>query len=271
MLGGTASQADKARSLITNIVNTMSTHMQIGAPMAAAYLLGMSDHYSSHKFRQIYWKPYIRYILQSFQDYVMRPIELEDVSLYEWFTSFKKVKLRKEDDNLENCDDQSGSSDVIDETLDIININADMSSFIPVDMKLNRKCLWHTAFNCANEVNSPMIEETRNSFLTFLPKHPQHRRFKIIELSGTSKVVPNFMGGSLPKKESSHINYYSVTMLTLFKPWRKCSDLAVGDSAWSEVFDSFEFSKGQLQLMKNFNIRHECIDSLDDYHAQMKK
>ncbi|KIJ37915.1 hypothetical protein M422DRAFT_177297 [Sphaerobolus stellatus SS14] len=38
--------------------------MQIGSPITAAYLLGLPDHYSSHSFKPLYWRQYVKYVLQ---------------------------------------------------------------------------------------------------------------------------------------------------------------------------------------------------------------
>ncbi|KAF8573531.1 hypothetical protein K439DRAFT_1237440, partial [Ramaria rubella] len=34
--------------------------MEIGAPMASAYLLEQPDHYTSHRFKPFYWMPFVR-------------------------------------------------------------------------------------------------------------------------------------------------------------------------------------------------------------------
>ncbi|KIJ39975.1 hypothetical protein M422DRAFT_174377, partial [Sphaerobolus stellatus SS14] len=62
MLSSNMERQDKARSLITKIVNSMTTHMQIRSPVAAAYLLGLPDHYSSHKFKCVYTGNHIYHI-----------------------------------------------------------------------------------------------------------------------------------------------------------------------------------------------------------------
>jgi len=41
--------------------------------------------------------------------------------------------------------------------------------------------------------------------------------------------------------------------------------------SWDEAFLSQDFSSRQLEVMKNMNIRYECLDARDDFHAQMKK
>jgi hypothetical protein len=50
MLGSSMRTKDKARRLITQITNTLTAKLEIGGPMAALYLLGNPDHYTSHKF-----------------------------------------------------------------------------------------------------------------------------------------------------------------------------------------------------------------------------
>ncbi|RXW15199.1 hypothetical protein EST38_g10656 [Candolleomyces aberdarensis] len=40
---------------------------QIGGPMAAMYLLGNPDHYTSHYFVPFYWKPYVTDVLQAWE------------------------------------------------------------------------------------------------------------------------------------------------------------------------------------------------------------
>ena len=42
-------------------------------------------------------------------------------------------------------------------------------------------------------------------------------------------------------------------------------------ASWDEIFSDHDFRTQQRQLMKNFNIRYECLDARDDYRAQLKK
>ena len=51
-----------ARRMIMKVVNSLSSKMEIGAPMAALYLLGNPDHYVSHEFVAFYWKNYTNYV-----------------------------------------------------------------------------------------------------------------------------------------------------------------------------------------------------------------
>ncbi|KIJ37892.1 hypothetical protein M422DRAFT_83581, partial [Sphaerobolus stellatus SS14] len=90
--------------------------MQIGSPMAAAYLLGLPDHYTRHSFKPLYWRLYVKHVLQhwpqttesdklateennlvhiqkvngqympmdTIHDYIYQPSELSDICLYDW-------------------------------------------------------------------------------------------------------------------------------------------------------------------------------------------
>ncbi|TFK60853.1 hypothetical protein BDN72DRAFT_748066, partial [Pluteus cervinus] len=97
---------------MTRIVNILSAKMELGSPMISMYLLGNPDHYTNAKFTPFYWKSFVHHVRKSFdpvpgsdeddekvmllrngttivgvtkvQDYIFRPRELEDISLYDF-------------------------------------------------------------------------------------------------------------------------------------------------------------------------------------------
>jgi len=50
VIGGCDSKKEKARKLMTKIVNSLSAKMEMGNPMICMYILGNPDHYKSNKF-----------------------------------------------------------------------------------------------------------------------------------------------------------------------------------------------------------------------------
>ena len=60
MLGGSLDQKEKARILLTQIVNNLTSKMKIGGPMASMYFLKNPDHYTNHKFQTFYWPSFVR-------------------------------------------------------------------------------------------------------------------------------------------------------------------------------------------------------------------
>jgi hypothetical protein len=85
-----------------------------------------------------------------------------------------------------------------------------------------------------------------------------------------TKVIPNFIGGALPRSDKGDRAAYCMTMQTLFKPWRSPIDLRDQISTWDQAFREHSFSERQLQLMRNFDVRYECNNARDDHYAQMK-
>jgi hypothetical protein len=75
----------------------------------------------------------------------------------------------------------------------------------------------------------------------------------------------------LPRCDQGDREYYCSTMLTLFKPWCTGEDLKSDTVNWNTVFNDYKFTNRQLELIKNFNIKYECLDARDDYRTQLKK
>ena len=59
MINGTLDHRETAHHILTQIVNSLTAKMEIGAPMAAMYLLGNPNHYTDHKFHTFFWRSYV--------------------------------------------------------------------------------------------------------------------------------------------------------------------------------------------------------------------
>jgi hypothetical protein len=118
MIGGNLKQREKVRKIFTQVVNSLTSKMEIGGPMASLYILGNPDHYTDHKFVPFYWRGYVKEALNAWievqesekvadlddlqdkvvinksqgqfiglskvNDYVYRPSAYDQVSLYDW-------------------------------------------------------------------------------------------------------------------------------------------------------------------------------------------
>jgi hypothetical protein len=84
-------------------------------------------------------------------------------------------------------------------------------------------------------------------------------------------VLPNFLPNTLPRADRGDREYYCCAMLTFFKPWRSGKDLKNKMETWDKSFMAHQFSKRQLEIMKFFNVRYECLDARDDYSAKRDK
>ncbi|KAJ7914978.1 hypothetical protein B0H13DRAFT_1610997, partial [Mycena leptocephala] len=130
-LANGADGVETARTLMRQMINSMSTKMEIGSPMTSMYLLGNPDHYCSHQYVNFPWRSYVTFVkgywyktknedlldddeiaedlltirnqngsyiaCSVVDDYRFRPLAYEDVNLYEWVQCCeKKLRTRKE-------------------------------------------------------------------------------------------------------------------------------------------------------------------------------
>ena len=268
VVSGNKSGSEKARKLMVQITNAFMSHLELGAPFAATYLLGLPDHYTNFQFKVCYWQSYVDQIEKIWKnydesengdevldmatvliykagsnykassplyDYVYRPRELEEVCLYDYVSQYEKAWIgRKKMATTSNeaCEtsDSEGESD--------------------------------------NDVQN-LSNKSAHAFYRFDTTHPQYNSHMMKKRK--IAVIPNFVGATIPRDTDATHEYYCLTMLTLFYPWRTGLDLKVFDVSWGEAFANFAFTARQAEIMKFMNIRYECNDSRDDYAAIRKR
>ncbi|KAJ7222667.1 hypothetical protein B0H12DRAFT_1031258 [Mycena haematopus] len=107
------------------------------------------------------------------------------------------------------------------------------------------------------------------SSYAFEKGHPLWRsHFVKCDRTKLQTVVPNFVGGSLPRKDQGNRETYCCTMLTFFKPWHRGADLKSVQDSWHKAFEDYSFTDKAERLMRNFNLRYECNDARDDFASQ---
>jgi hypothetical protein len=325
MIGGNLKQREKVRKIFTQVVNSLTSKMEIGGPMASLYILGNPDHYTDHKFVPFYWRGYVKEALNSWaevqesekvadldnlpdkvvinksqgkfiglskvNDYVYRPSAYEKVSLYDWIRFAEKTKKRRMIKKAvgEAADEPDFEEDSDDE----LNIQP-----AKVEIELKEEVTEHDTtvppladfieddIGYLNDVDAGEDDEEENDELdvmdelaehvpktdhSFQPHHPQHNTHKAHMRKEDPSIVPNFLPNTLPRSDRGDREYYCCTMLTLFKPWRSGKDLKSSEESWDEGFVTHEFTKRQMEIMKYFNLRYECLDARDDYSAKRDK
>ena len=110
------------------------------------------------------------------------------------------------------------------------------------------------------------------TYFRFLPVHGQRNSHMVkLDPSRSETFLLNFIGGPLPQCDQGDFEYYCRTMLTLFKPWRDGLDLKDIHQSWAKAFVKYKFKPKDRKVMDNFNLRYECLDERDDYHAILKR
>ncbi|KAJ7479681.1 hypothetical protein FB451DRAFT_1031501, partial [Mycena latifolia] len=270
---------DKCRRLLMKIVNALSTKMEIGSPMAAMYLLQIPDRYTGHKFAVFRWRNYVYEVRKAWykRDSELHDSEMPDSDDEEAFLD--KVVLTKAnqkivgaspvDDYKYRSDDLSGMS-----LYEWIQC-AKRIKRTPVQTKKFRELMNSTVDPDIVQCKSLPGEEdaTDNDCISrpFSSNHPLYLTHYVrIYRSNVKSMVPNYIGGSLPRRDAGDREYYCCTMLTLFKPWRSGLELKEVGMDWKTSFSLHNFSPRQSDLMNNFNIRYECNDARDDHYAELK-
>jgi hypothetical protein len=87
-----------------------------------------------------------------------------------------------------------------------------------------------------NEDADELYEDIGQEY-NFLSSHPQYQTHYAHQVDDQS-IVPNFIGGTLPRCDQGNREYYCLTMLTLFKPWQFGTDLKTEHETWDETFIS---------------------------------
>ncbi|KDQ26269.1 hypothetical protein PLEOSDRAFT_1010223, partial [Pleurotus ostreatus PC15] len=290
-----------ARKLLVKIVNNLTSKSEIGSPMASMYLLGHPDHYTSHKFVPLWWRSYVHEVRAAFDniissgerpetekgdgdkvriakvgseyvslsttdDYKFRPKQLEHLNVYEFTQMCEKVtnrKAKKKEVN-DEYEEQTLAKENLEEDWDTVQqeaIGKDLSSLS-----------FQEYFNADQGIDQlrPYLgssDQGKGMSYLFTNRHVLHQTHVVKYYPWRRNWVPNFMGGSLPRSDQGDREYYCASMLALFKPWRLPTDIKNEDQSWDEAFTAYIFTPRQVQIMKNMNLRYECLDERDDHKA----
>jgi hypothetical protein len=285
---GTLPDKEKARILMTKMVNLLSTKLEMGAPMVCMYLLDNPDHYTNHRFVPFYWESFVKEAqcawdstnaenpvhslaivkkkekivgLSPVFDYIYRPEQIEDMCLYDWVRRCEKRKLKLPPVTQRN---------------EISEMNVDDDVEIATSASL---ALEDEAISDASVETGDLWPEATQRYAFTLPKnvyrygqkHPLFDTHGTMVKSDNANIVVNFIGRPLPRCDRGDREYYCLAMLVLFKPWRSGLQLKEQSLSWDEAFLSHKFTERQQQLVSNFNIKYECLDARDDYSAKMRK
>ncbi|KDR79826.1 hypothetical protein GALMADRAFT_62402, partial [Galerina marginata CBS 339.88] len=275
MIGGSLPSQEKARRIMTKVVNLLSAKAEMGAPMICMYLLGNPDHYTNYSFVPFYWQSFVAEARKDFEasdiketqkitlikrkgkimglspvyDYIYRSPALENLCLYDWVQCYERKKVQKPK-KVQTNEDNIDPVEI--EAADISNLSFES--------------------NIDEGPDGEKIKASAQSVFRFIQQHPLHDSHASKYIANHEKRVPNFIGATLPRCDQGDRNYYCSTMLALFKPWRKGHDLKSNNlETWDECFNHHVFTDQQQKLMKNFNIKYECLDARDNYRTQLKK
>ncbi|THU79270.1 hypothetical protein K435DRAFT_698199, partial [Dendrothele bispora CBS 962.96] len=240
------------------------------------YLLDNPDHYTSHKFKPFHWNSFKKgkiFGLSRVYDYVYRPLELENMSLYDWIRCCERVKIPT---NGKNYKPKKNSDSLIDPEMQDYDSETEYDQ--DTDTKIDTNETEPESQDDANATYQKMTDDTpfptpaakknlpRNIF-PFVYGHPLADSHAVELSTEDKRSVPNFIGPGLPRRNKGDHEYYCMTMLVFFKPWRSGKDLKTINESWDECFTTYKFSDRACNIMNNFQLKYECLDARDDFNA----
>ena len=306
VIGGSDSAKEKARKLMTKIVNSLSAKMEMGNPMICMYILGNPDHYKSHQFRVFHW---ITFITAARSPWIKsHSCGHGEVSKVDGTLSDSNLAPQHEQPDTVHTEDLAGNEQP-NEKVTILKYNNQFIGLSPVQDYIYRSealremCLYDWVARCQRtklpkrrtssrrkQDEAECVSECESSIDECLSPHPKFpvsgkisnifpllSEHPLANSHGTrcysvgKEKIPNFVGPTLPRCDQGDREFYCSVMLTLFKPWRSGLELKMQEQSWDDAFIAHRFSARQNNIMRNLNIRYECLDARDDFHAQLNK
>ncbi|GJF00912.1 hypothetical protein PsYK624_172160, partial [Phanerochaete sordida] len=259
-----------AKTVLTKIVNALTSRQETGGPMVCSHLLGYPDHYTDQKFTVCYWMSYVNKVGRAWptpadaddaddeqvtlasvegeirahakiDDWIHRPRQFEHMSVHDFLTGTvikrlsQRTRARLATSDGDSDDDGDGFMD------DLADNDDD------------------------NRVADAEYDHSRP--YPFMPEHPRYETHAVYALKSGGRTVLDYCGGMLPRKDVGDHEYYCRTMLTLFHPrgWRTGLELKRPEETWADAFARTEFTPLSEMMMKNMNLLYECQDSRDDF------
>ncbi|EIW62291.1 uncharacterized protein TRAVEDRAFT_45119 [Trametes versicolor FP-101664 SS1] len=244
LLGSQKSTKERARSLITKIVNSLTACSEIGGPMAAMYLLKHPDHYKSHKFRTCFWRGYVYEVMRAWedsakiakegttkvmlglsgtskriialspvQDYIWRPTEYEHMSLYDWVRLADKQRIKHSKKgpkkSEEHIDEPADVDSEFEDNYDVSDAELKGAGVNEEEEESEDELLLTKTSNQELEADSaPKPKKARSKYVQFHENHPQYETHHVKLLDESEAYVPNFIGGSLPRRDAGNREQY---------------------------------------------------------------
>ncbi|EAU84997.2 hypothetical protein CC1G_04093 [Coprinopsis cinerea okayama7 len=274
------------RKLIMKTVNSLTSKIEIGAPMAALHLLGIPDSYCSHTFVPFYWKSFFNYVWRTwdaFEKGLDRGDDMEDeLPTQQQGVGFSEDGSSESEDGDEEIEPEK--DDITpDEGNEVVPIHQNSGSFIGKSSlddyrarpRKYEKISLYDWIQCAVRTTKSQLRkmgaEKMRQYHHYQESHPLHRSHVVtVDPSRRQTVIPNFLGPLLPRKDEGDLDEWACAMLTIFKPWRKPLDLKAAGASWKETYAGQAFTDRERRLISNLNLRYECYDARDDFQQQIK-
>ncbi|KAI0335960.1 hypothetical protein GY45DRAFT_1227236, partial [Cubamyces sp. BRFM 1775] len=149
--GEAVADADRARRLLQRTAFSILSNQELSAQQVASYLMDYEDHFTSHRFSNLYWPSFERYIdptcpLHTLHDISSSPDDHSDTDVAE--IGFE-ASVETADTGAESFDEVRIGTDA---TGRIVELGAQLADYLYRGRELDDMCLWDFVC-CTRKVN----------------------------------------------------------------------------------------------------------------------
>ncbi|KAH9840231.1 uncharacterized protein C8Q71DRAFT_795352 [Rhodofomes roseus] len=206
------------------MVNALSASAETGAPMCM-YLLNHPDHYISHIFKLFYWRSYKYEVMKAWTEEDILPTK------YDHTTGCAKTQA----------------------TQKLRAVNEKVWDIKPLPRRRGGGPT--TQYETDSDDEMLLTKDTALQAEVAEKKYAAEQTHMAVRQPEHFARVPNFVGGSLPRKDKGNREEYCLVMLMLFKPWRTGTDLKQSEQSWDDAFAAHQFTSCQMDIMNFFHIQ----------------
>ena len=272
----------RAKRMLQKCAYAMISHQELSAQQVAAYLVGGGDHYTSHRFQNLYWTSFeasVNAERNSPECYKTGNLE-EDQDAEQVQPLHNGVDseggkesedhdddaLTGESDDETNADEDDDVRMTFSRTGDAFECSSQVTNYCLRANELDRLSVWEftstvdqiSKSQCQNrdrkdedddseledfDEDTP-TESKQTSTHKLDPAHPEYlHKLQRTRKNPHKHFVPVPIGPAIPRRDRPELYAkYARLMLILFKPWRKEADLREDAASWPEAFDKFQKS-----------------------------
>ena len=250
----------RAKRMLQKCAYAMVSHQELSAQQVAAYLVGGGDHYTSHRFRNLYWTSFEASVnnerpspecykagnVEESQDAEqVQPQHSDGDSKSDEGTEDDEDTLSDEGDDETGIDDEEDVHMAFSHTGDVLERSSQVTNYHFRAKEMDHLSVWEftstvdqisksQSWNNGLDDDEPedlddddLTEGKQTTAHELHPMHPEYlRKVQRIRRNPCKQFVPVPIGPAIPRRDRPEVyEKYARLMLILFKPWRTEADL----------------------------------------------
>ncbi|CAF0864592.1 unnamed protein product, partial [Didymodactylos carnosus] len=238
--GATDDLHERSRKLVLRCYNTIASQQELSGVQVASYLMNWHDHYTSHKFENLFLIGIESYLEKSLHEKRNSEVTTANSTTMDVSYTEENVNVKEVETNDLNEQFSIGQTN-IPNNYALVNMRIDyqyrpseitetcLYDFIGMYRKKKVDKTDKTYFDSQAESKQSGSQIKKrgpqpNQRLKFKENHPQYESHILIQRTGT--VVPVLIGPQIPRKDREDTKErYARAILILFLPWRGVDDL----------------------------------------------